>query len=127
MEFLVQFELEIPAGVAEPEIEERETAEAAAAELLADEGHLVRLWKVPTGDSPTEVLGLYRANGRQELEALLSALPLYEWMQTSITPLFQHPNDPQYGGPNRPRGEHDEYAASRTSPDQDLPAGSEPG
>jgi muconolactone delta-isomerase len=127
MEFLVQFEFEIPAGVAKPEIEERETAEAAAAELLADEGHLVRLWKVPTGDSPTKVLGLYRVKGREELEALLSALPLYEWMQTSITPLFQHPNDPAVLRSQSLTGVHDEYASSGTSPDQDLPTGGEPG
>jgi muconolactone D-isomerase len=127
MEFLVQFELEIPAGVAEPEIEERETAEAAAAGLLADEGHLVRVWKVTTGDSPTKVLGLYRANGRQELEALLSALPLYGWMQTSIIPLFQHPNDPAVLRSQSLTGVHDEYAASGTAPDQDLPIGGEPG
>jgi muconolactone delta-isomerase len=45
MEFLVQFELNIPDGVPESEVEDRERAEAAAAETLAGEGHLVRLWQ----------------------------------------------------------------------------------
>ena len=94
MEFFVQFELDIPDGVAESEVEDRERAEAAAAETLAKEGHLVRLWQVPVGTGPTPVLGLYRAGSRAELETLLVALPLYEWMHTSITPLVQHPNDP---------------------------------
>src|SRR5882672_9613233 len=83
MEFLVQFEMNIPDGVPESEVEDRERAEAAAAETLAGEGHLVRLWQAPVGTSRTTDLG-----------GLLGALPLYEWMRTSITPLVQHPNDP---------------------------------
>jgi muconolactone delta-isomerase len=94
MEFLVQFELDIPDGVAESEVEDRETAEAAAAETLADEGHLIRLWQASVGTGRTTVLGLYRAGSQAELDGLLAALPLYEWMHTSITPLVHHPNDP---------------------------------
>jgi muconolactone delta-isomerase len=94
MEFLVQFEVDIPDGVPESEIEDRERAEAAAAESLADHGHLVRLWKASTEIGPTTVLGLYRAGSKEELEKLLVALPLYDWMHTTITTLVQHPNDP---------------------------------
>ena len=94
MEFLVQFELNIPDGVPESEVEDRERAEAAAAETLAGEGHLIRLWQAPVGTSRTTVLGLYRAGSKAELDGLLGALPLSEWMHTSITPLVQHPNDP---------------------------------
>ena len=90
MEFLVQFELDIPDCVAESEVEDRGRAEAVAAETLAEEGHLVRLWQVSSGI----VLGLYRAGNKDELGELLGALPMYEWMQMSITPLVQHPNDP---------------------------------
>jgi muconolactone D-isomerase len=96
MEFLVQFELNIPEGV--PEVEGRQRAEAAAAETLAGEGHLVRLWQTSVGTGGTMVLGLYRAGSKAELDGLLGALPLYQWMRTSITPLVQHPNDP-IGGP----------------------------
>ena len=94
MEFLVQFELDIPDGVAESEVEDRERAEASAAETLADEGHLVRVWQTSDGTGRATVLGLYRAEGKAELDGLLRGLPLYEWMHTSITPLVQHPNDP---------------------------------
>jgi muconolactone delta-isomerase len=94
MEFLVQFELDIPEGVSESEVQDRERAEAAAAETLAEEGHLVRLWKASVGSGRTTVLGLYRAGSKEELDGLLGALPLEEWMHTSITPLVQHPNDP---------------------------------
>jgi muconolactone delta-isomerase len=94
MEFLVQFEVEIPDGVPPSEVEERERAEAAAAEILADEGRLVRLWRVSLDTGRPTILGLYRAGSEAELDALLVALPLYEWMRTAITPLAEHPNDP---------------------------------
>jgi muconolactone delta-isomerase len=94
MEFLVQFELDIPDGVPESEVEDLERAEAAAAESLADHGNLVRLWRASTGDGPTTVLGLYRSGSRSELDSLLISLPLYKWMRMSITTLGQHPNDP---------------------------------
>jgi muconolactone delta-isomerase len=94
MEFLVEFELDIPNNVPRSEVKERERAESIAADALADQGRLVRLWKVSTGNSPTTILGLYRADSKAELDELLGALPLYEWMYTSITPLLQHPNDP---------------------------------
>jgi muconolactone delta-isomerase len=94
MEFLVQFDLDIPDGVAESEVEDRVRAEAAAADTLADEGHLVRLWQASVGTDRTTVLGLYRAGSKAELDGLLNALPLCAWMRTCITPLVQHPNDP---------------------------------
>jgi muconolactone D-isomerase len=95
MEFLVEFELHIPDSAPAAEVDARQKAEAAAAATLASQGHLVRLWKLSAGTGPTTVLGLYRATSADELTALLEALPLYVWMQTSITPLLQHPNDPQ--------------------------------
>ena len=95
MEFLVEFELDIPDGVPNSEVEDRERAEAAAADELADHGHLVRLWRTFLSTGPVTILGLYRADSKAELNELLGALPLYEWMHTSITPLLQHPNDPE--------------------------------
>jgi muconolactone delta-isomerase len=94
MESLVQLDLNIPDGVPESEVENRQRAEAAAAQTLADEGHLVRLWRVSADTGPTTVLGLYRASSVEELDPVLFALPLYQWMRTSITPLVQYPNDP---------------------------------
>ena len=94
MEFLVQFQLDIPDGVPESVVNDRKMAEDAAAKSLADHGILLRLWNTPTGSGPTRVLGIYQAGSEVELESFLVALPLYEWMRTSITALAQHPNDP---------------------------------
>ena len=95
MEFLVEFEVEVPDGASETEVKERNRAEAVAAAGLAAEGHLLRLWR-PTGgaDGPTAV-GIYAASSQAELDALLGALPLADWMQMTVIPLTRHPNDPE--------------------------------
>ena len=94
MEFLVEFEINVPEGTPESEVEARESDEAAAAARLVDEGHLVRVWKRSVAPGETTVLGLYRADSEAQLADLLGALPLYDWMQISVTALEPHPNDP---------------------------------
>jgi len=94
MEFLVEFEIKIPEGTTASELKDREDAEAEAAAMLVAEGHLVRVWKLPAESGETQTLGLYRADSETELDGLLRALPLYEWMRVSVTPLAPHPNDP---------------------------------
>lgn len=94
MEFLVEFESHIPEGTSESEIKARYSAEADASAKLAREGHLVRLWRPPTAPGERKALGLYRADGKEQLDGLLGALPLHEWMQVTVTPLEPHPSDP---------------------------------
>jgi muconolactone delta-isomerase len=45
MEFLVEFEVEVPEGTPESEVDQRTRAESAATARLADEGHLLRVWR----------------------------------------------------------------------------------
>ena len=93
-EFLVEFEVEVPEGTPHEEVEWRQRAESDAAAKLAQDGHLVRLWRRPlVGDGSTAV-GLYRADSEGELDALLGALPLADWLRVTVTPLEAHPNDP---------------------------------
>jgi muconolactone delta-isomerase len=94
VEFLVEFEIAIPDDASASEVRDRDKAEAAAAERLVEDGHLVRVWKLHDGTEGSKVLGLYRADSEIELRDLLGALPLYEWMRVKITALEQHPNDP---------------------------------
>jgi muconolactone D-isomerase len=97
MEFLVEFDVNIPHGTPESEVKDRENAEASAAAKLVDEGNLVRLWKLPVAPGETKTVGLYRADTETQLDGLLSALPLYEWMKVTVTRLEPHPNDPAPG------------------------------
>jgi len=94
MEFLVEFEVTVPKGTPEREVQDRDTAESAAAAALARQGHLVRLWRAPVARGKTNAVGVYSADSRAELDSLLTALPLSDWMQVIITPLAPHPNDP---------------------------------
>jgi muconolactone D-isomerase len=79
-EFLVEFEVNVPDGTSAAEVKERQDAEASAAARLANEGHLVRVWKQPVPNGETKVLGLYRADNETQLDSLLGALPLSKWM-----------------------------------------------
>ncbi len=94
MEFLVEFEVNVPDGTAESEVKDRESAEASAATKLVEQGHLVRLWKLAGATGETRIVGLYRADSETQLNGLLGALPLSGWMDVTVTPLAPHPNDP---------------------------------
>jgi muconolactone D-isomerase len=94
MEFLVEFEVEVPDGTSETEVEQRQRAEAVAAAGLAADGHLLRLWRPTAASGAPAAFGLYTADSRAELDALLRALPLADWMQVTVVPLAPHPNDP---------------------------------
>ena len=94
MEFLVEFEVEVPAGTPDGEVEQRQRAESAAAAELAEDGHLVRLWRRPHVGDGTTAIGLYRADTEAELDDLLGELPLADWLWVTVTPLSPHPNDP---------------------------------
>jgi muconolactone D-isomerase len=93
MEFLVEFEVKVPDGAPASEVDARNSAETSAAAELADEGHLVRLWKPPSAPGEIKALGLYRAVSTEQLSGLLADLPLYDWMEITVTPLEPHPND----------------------------------
>jgi muconolactone delta-isomerase len=94
MEFLVEFEFKVPAGTPQAEVERRQRAESAAAAELVEHGHLVRLWRRPLGVDGATSIGLYRADSEAELDGLLAALPLADWLRVTVTPLEPHPNDP---------------------------------
>ena len=98
MEFLVEFDLKVPNGTPRSEVEDRQNGEAVAAARLADEGHLVRLWRPRLAPGEREALGLYCAASQEQLDGLLGALPLNDWMHVTVTPLAPHPNDPASAG-----------------------------
>jgi muconolactone delta-isomerase len=94
MEFLVEFEVNVPEGTPASEVTTREEAEAAAAGKLVDQGHLLRPWNLRVAPGETRPSAWYRTATETEKDRLLRALPLYEWMRVSVTPLDPYPNDP---------------------------------
>jgi len=93
-EFLVEFEVDVPVDTPDEEVRRRQRAESAAAARLAEDGHLVRLWRLSARGDGATAIGLYRADSEAELDGLLGALPLADWLHITVTPLDAHPNDP---------------------------------
>lgn len=120
MEFLVEFDVTVPEGTREAEVRERERAEAAAAAGLARRGHLVRLWKISAASGQSRAVGIYRARSQEELDGLLGALPLSNWMKVTVTPLEPHSNDPiaaPASGAELPRPRSPPFTGSRRRSD----------
>ncbi len=90
-EFSTVFALTIPDGVDPAVVDRAREAEARDTRALADEGYLVRLWRLP-GDG--RALGLWQTDDRGTLETILAALPLGPWLDIETVPLTTHPNDP---------------------------------
>jgi muconolactone delta-isomerase len=89
-EYLTTFTTVIPSGTPAQDVTDAEAREAARAHDMAEQGHLVRLWKL----GGTVALGLWRAGSADEMQQILRSLPLSAWMKVEATPLSEHPNDP---------------------------------
>jgi muconolactone delta-isomerase len=94
MEFLTTFEVTFPGDAEEQQIADIKTREAERTRELAEQGHLARLWTLAPTPGSWRALGLWRAEDRAELQAMLTSLPMDKWMTTKTSPLSEHPNDP---------------------------------
>jgi muconolactone D-isomerase len=94
MEFLVDMVTTVPKGTTEGEVNEVRAREAANSAKLAEQGHLLRLWRPPLEPGEWRTWGLFRADDAEQLEQVLATMPLRVWRQDSVTPLSPHPNDP---------------------------------
>lgn len=92
MEFLVNIKVNFPHEVSDARRTELLKAEAERAKELADEGKLMRLWRVP---GRRENFGLWRAGNATELHGALASLPLFPFLDIAVVPLATHHADPQ--------------------------------
>ena len=90
-EFLTTFTVSVPEGTPTQAVDDTEAREARRANELAEQGHLLRLWRLP---GRSRALGLWNAGNPAEMQAILTSLPLDPWMTVETTPLSQHPSDP---------------------------------
>jgi muconolactone delta-isomerase len=91
VECLTTFTLAVPTGTPAGQREETEAREAQRAHQLAEQGRLLRLWKLE-GDGRS--LGLWQVTGTPELDQILASLPLAAWMTVETLELSRHPSDP---------------------------------
>ena len=94
-EFLVTFMAAVPEGTPPEDVAEATAREADRASELAKQGHLVRLWVLPPDHGVSSALGLYRADGEAEMQAILESLPQHPYLKTRTTKLTPHPSDPR--------------------------------
>jgi muconolactone delta-isomerase len=94
MEYLVTMTTHVPAGATEGDVENIRAREALRARELADEGHLLRLWRPPLQPGEWRTVGLFAAEDDTDLEKALASMPLRVWRTDEATPLGAHPNDP---------------------------------
>src|SRR5882757_3019319 len=76
-EYLTTFATTVPAGTSVQVVEDTEAQEAKRASELAGQGHLLRLWKL-SGEG--QALGLWQAQDPSRMQAILTSLPLSDWM-----------------------------------------------
>jgi muconolactone delta-isomerase len=93
-EFLVTFTITVPAGTSGEALADMKAREAQRARELAEEGTLVRLWRLEEAATTWRSLGLWRACDAADMQAALESLPMYSWIVTETTPLTAHPSDP---------------------------------
>jgi muconolactone delta-isomerase len=95
MEYLVTMTTRVPDGTPEQAVNDIRAREAAHSRDLADQGHLLRLWRPPLRPGEWRTFGLFSAASGDELEQVLASMPLRIWRTDEVTPLGPHPNDPE--------------------------------
>jgi muconolactone delta-isomerase len=90
-EFLTTFAVTVPHGTPRSVVDDTNAREAVRARQLAEERHLLRLWKLTAAG---RALGLWRATGTPGMDRILASLPLGVWMTVETVPLSRHPSDP---------------------------------
>ena len=93
-EYLTVFTVVFPDGTPDEVVEEATRGEARSTHQLGEQGHLIRLWALPSDQGALHTLGLWRAEDDAQLTRMLEALPLDPWMTVQTTPLTPHPSDP---------------------------------
>ncbi|MDT5347224.1 MAG: hypothetical protein QOH91_511 [Mycobacterium sp.] len=94
VEFLTTLTVTIPQSTPSEVVDDTMSREAERARELAGQGHLERLWMLPSQPGELRGLGLWRAPDTAAMRAILDSLPLNAWIDVETTPLTTHPNDP---------------------------------
>jgi muconolactone delta-isomerase len=94
VEYLVTMTTRVPEGTPQAEVDDVRAREAANSRRLAEQGHLLRLWRPPLQPGEWRTLGLFAAPDDTRLEEVLASMPLRVWRSDEVLALTPHPNDP---------------------------------
>ena len=88
MEFLVEIDIALPADLDEARRAALLAAELERAKVLADSGVVRAIWRVPGRLANRAIWSTQDATALHEA---LTSLPLWPYMDVSVTPLAKHP------------------------------------
>ena len=89
MLYLVRMDVRIPANADQNQMDEIKAREKAYSHELQADGRWVHLWRV-VGEYAN--YSVFDVDSNDELHQLLSQLPLFPYMDISVTPLAKHPS-----------------------------------
>ncbi|MFY9993430.1 MAG: muconolactone Delta-isomerase [Leclercia sp.] len=89
MLFKVEMTVNIPSSLPNEQVEEIKAKEKAYSQRLQREGKWPHIWRV-VGQYAN--VSIFDVADNQELHEILTALPLYPWMEISVQPLCAHPS-----------------------------------
>ncbi len=89
MLYCVQMDVSIPRDIPTAEVDQLKAVEKARAIELQQQGKWVHLWRVAGRYSNISV---FDVADHDELHTILSTLPLFPFMQISVTALAKHPS-----------------------------------
>ncbi|NOV22650.1 muconolactone Delta-isomerase [Cupriavidus necator] len=87
MLFMAEMTVKIPASLDPKLVEQLKADEKAMSQRLQREGKWRHLWRV-VGQYAN--VSIFDVSDNDELHTLLTALPLYPYMEIQVTPLAQH-------------------------------------
>jgi muconolactone D-isomerase len=85
----VRMDVRPPHGIDSAEFDRLKAEEKARAQELQRSGKWVHLWRIAGQYSNVSV---FDVESHDELHAILSALPLFPFMEIAVTPLARHPS-----------------------------------
>lgn len=89
MLFHVQMDVRLPHDLPKAEADELKKVEKARAQDLQRSGKWRHLWRIAGRYSN---ISIFDVESPQELHDILSALPLFPYMDIAVTPLCRHPS-----------------------------------
>lgn len=89
MLYHVRMDVRPPHGIDSAEFDRLKAEEKARAQELQRSGKWVHLWRIAGQYSNVSV---FDVESHDELHAILSALPLFPFMEIAVTPLARHPS-----------------------------------
>lgn len=91
VEFLTTLIVTVPRGTAHEVVDDVYSREGDHSRKLAEQGRLLRLWRL-LGER--RALSHWQVADAAQLQECLASLPLADWLTTETTPVTAHPNDP---------------------------------